>query len=35
MIDNPAWRMTLSKWMDNVDEMIQSADGPSILTLPC
>lgn len=33
MIDNPAWRMTLSKWMDNVDEMIQSADGPSILTL--
>ncbi len=33
MIDNPTWRMTLSKWMDNVDDMIQSADGPSILTL--
>ncbi|QLA19786.1 putative nucleotidyltransferase substrate binding domain-containing protein [Desulfolutivibrio sulfoxidireducens] len=33
MIDNPAWRMTLSNWMNGVDEMILSADGPSILAL--
>lgn len=33
MIDNPAWRMNLSAWMNGVDEMILAADGPSILNL--
>lgn len=31
MVKNPVWRMSLSKWMDSIDEMIRKADIDSIL----